>query len=538
MFKKSKDQETILSLKKENARLKDELRIAKDKGRFLDGEMDRKDDAITKQYADWAIIEKATRELCMELISKKQLSLDPDEAMSKQTTAELLKQAKKAHSEYVEDRKDRMLEIQDELDEWVAKYEDLEIQYARLKRSFGNDEEADRREAALQKEYEEAIQREAFLAQNPELASQLEGKQIEKLEDDYEEEAPLPEDPAPTPKKKKEKKVMVVEEDVDAVPSDLDVQQGNERISQTISAPTESSLPAVRSKKNREQAKKAKVQEYITDTKRVAEVAANVTDEGWAILEGMAFHGKTEGKEIVEYAHQRLDGQVSEPTIRRSLQILVKMEIIKTTNASTPFRPKMALFCINKVTGEPVIYEHFGTEKGIEYGKNRITIIEREHDNLTHGLAICDLADALRKTEKYDEVSEFNRRKALKTQNGEIVIPDLIVKRKGERPLYLEYEMGYTTQSDFNHKIDKYRFLSPRLIFVANNSGDVEKLAHQVKLWADTKKQGISNFEIFIANARALTDLDLYEVNGWPVKFAQNPETKQFEMTTREIKND
>lgn len=231
----------------------------------------------------------------------------------------------------------------------------------------------------------------------------------------------------------------------------------------------------------------------------------------WFIIEQIGTTGVAKGTDIIELAERQF-GADKDATIRRSLGKMTDQNILDRLCVSLPRSKKISLYSLSY--GGSKIFEERFKKKPVE---SEISKITKEHDNPEHGYGIMDLRDALTETGKYREVSMMTRNTPFDVVVGGRnykYIPDLVCKANKYTD-YFEYELGKTTQHDFNMKCSKMCQVTKYLNFVAPNQKVAAKLKSQVDIWIG--ERGIVSLKDI--NVRIGTIASLGEDGKWLVLY-------------------
>lgn len=125
-------------------------------------------------------------------------------------------------------------------------------------------------------------------------------------------------------------------------------------------------------------------------------------------------------------------------------------------------------------------------------------------------------AEILKENERFRNVNIWNRKHPLKIREGMSYIPDIICTTLDGKQMYIEYECGNHTQTNFNGKCNKMLNFTNTLNFIVPNRKGEEIINSQVRKWIDNKGiEALNYVKIRVTSAAIIKDVNLLEDSSW-----------------------
>lgn len=466
------------------------------RNRDLKQELDTKTSEWEKRETEFHTTEKLARELCESILAhdKSEIKLGTDGSWDDFKTNELIRRAKDS---YAKDRKNThevLLQLLNSLEERRRTIEDRDSQIAYLMTN------ADR--SITQEDLDELVDKK----KKPEPAA--------------------PEPATPTPKNPRPKKTGVAAiqgEPEDTTPEDTDLYDDIDNI-RAEATPLPSGIPTALPRQTQEARQKAReraLKEHVEGTYvgQYEKLTSGLSQEAWGMIQLMGETGISIYPDLEKELLTR-ETSFTPNKVRVAEKMLHSKELIDVTKISHPIRKILSLLELTTI-GRMVYEKKFG-KKAVESEMSRIA---KEHDNYNHGYGIKALADELRGTNQFREVNEMNRNHPIQIRDGIRYIPDIVCKTKSGRTIYLEYECGYTTQTDFNGKCSKMMTVTDTLNFIGPNLDVANTLRDQVSHWIKNRgAETLKAFTIRVSNVSQIMHSSLVPDSDW--KFVFKPEEK------------
>lgn len=219
---------------------------------------------------------------------------------------------------------------------------------------------------------------------------------------------------------------------------------------------------------------------------------SSMTDVMWDILEAVGKTGAAKSTDITDYVFNTLNREYNKSNVQNSLATLKKMNVL-SAEAIAVGAKRFQLF---KFTQKGL--EMFRAYFKIEPVESEVDKIIRDHDNVDHGYAIKETAEALL---TYHECTEAIMDRALvsvKLEGGKTYIPDIIATKKDGSKMYVEVELGNTPQKDFNDKCKKMLQVTKEIYIITDVEDKLKnKIESQVSMFilamgGKDKMQGVT----------------------------------------------
>lgn len=273
---------------------------------------------------------------------------------------------------------------------------------------------------------------------------------------------------------------------------------------------TPTSVPISRSSKHKK-AIAQKTEEVVTHLVNLADDFEQYGEVEWKIIDAIGRQGISKYKDIE--AAVTNEGNILTTAVRSTITKLSEKKVLTKELISLPLSSKCAYYSLSEIGKR--IYKHRFNEEPV---KSEIERVVAEHDNAEHGYGILDVQAMLMTLGMYEEVSCYNRDKAITvTLYGEKMeyIPDLICKSKKGFIDYIEYERGKHNQINFNLKLDKMCKASKFLHIIVPNRETLKIVKEKVDVWIATKeKDALKPYTLRIGTA-----FDLKKKNGYLVEY-------------------
>ena len=201
--------------------------------------------------------------------------------------------------------------------------------------------------------------------------------------------------------------------------------------------------------------------------------------------------------------------EITNGKTRSSLKFLVGCQILQEEKVKVKTTISFFYFSIKGSR----IFEILFQEKPIMSMAEKLIA---EHDNLVHGYGIFLTAEILKENERFRNVNIWNRKHPLKIREGMSYIPDIICTTLDGKQMYIEYECGNHTQTNFNGKCNKMLNFTNTLNFIVPNRKGEEIINSQVRKWIDNKGiEALNYVKIRVTSAAIIKDVNLLEDSSW-----------------------
>lgn len=452
-----------------------QLLVARNKD--LKQELDTKTKEWQKQGDEFKVTEKLIRELCESILTKdaSENKLGKEGSWSDYTTNDMIRKAKTAFTVYCKQWIDKLSEMMDEMERRRKDIEVLTMQNSQMMIQAGSGASGEMTQEDLDNLVKQKESEQKFNKNKP---SDTKATVLKATEDEGESSVEGAED---------------MYDDIDEI--------------QANANPLPNSLPVSQSRQSQQdkQSIRKKAQDEKLSGKYLAELSEITSDMDeleWGYMEAIGEHGISYYPEIEKFLMKKFDGKYSSNTIRlRSVKILGRSLLSKQVIPG-PLNGRITLYYFTP-TGRLVYERKFG-KPPVESERDMLI---REHDNAVHGYGIKMLAEKLKDTGQFKSVIYVNGRQKIKTPDGSEYIPDITCETKGSRKIYLEYECGTTTQTDFYAKCQKVSRVTDTLNFVGPNRDIMEHLRDQVVRWIDNRgADALKGLTIRVASASRLVE--------------------------------
>lgn len=240
-----------------------------------------------------------------------------------------------------------------------------------------------------------------------------------------------------------------------------------------------------------------KVISHVIDLNQIAK---NMNDVSWKILEAIGVRGLSEKNDILNFIKHSNVLDTSDTTADNCLMELKVAGVLNRERISTGWRS----FFVYEMTDTGMrLYNESGrfTEGPVMSEKRRLM---KEHATARHGYGIKDVAAILNDDLNFTDISYDKNKNKIDLPNGDIYIPDVIATNPetGER-CYLEYELAHHKQTDFNLKCTKLRMITNTFYFVVPTNVERSKIKRQVESWM-LSKGPIPDIRAYITTTRNL----------------------------------
>ena len=208
--------------------------------------------------------------------------------------------------------------------------------------------------------------------------------------------------------------------------------------------------------------------------------------------------------------------------IRTALFSMRSAGIVSVNDVFCPLIPHLKVYTLTEM-GQRLYKSKFGNVAKMSESEKVIA----EHDNLSHGYGILSVAEVIRQSNQFDSVTTNRKVNTIHLHNGIEYIPDIVCKTD-KTTIYVEYEMGTHTQTDFNNKCGKMLMASKNLYFVVPNQDVLrESMVPKIQKWVDSKsKQVLSGAKIYLTTAQNLSQCNFSDDSTWRILFDLNKSNK------------
>ena len=204
------------------------------------------------------------------------------------------------------------------------------------------------------------------------------------------------------------------------------------------------------------------------------------------------------------------NGEFTQGVLSKKLQVLDDLEIIDVEKITTGRKGGYENIYSLSDTGIQIYRQIFSTNP-VESEK---FAIKRQHTSLEHGYFIKTVAKELENKgyEVYDSPEDCIRKPLMALEEGDDklrVEADLIIN-KSDNEYLIECEMGTTSDSDMNKKLDKLILVTNVISFIMNNQDSLNKTSAKVDKWIT--KKGRENLKGYTFRFTTLDTLKKKEV--------------------------
>ena len=188
-------------------------------------------------------------------------------------------------------------------------------------------------------------------------------------------------------------------------------------------------------------------------------------------------------------------GELNRGFLSKKLNELVGLELLTKTSINSGRKGGQEHLYALSDLGKKVYKSMFSSEPN----ESEMDIIKRQHTSLEHGYFIKAVAKELenKNYEVFSSPEECVRKPLIPDSNGDSnfrVEADLIAKNDSEE-LIIECEMGTTSQSDMNKKLDKLILVTTNIHFIMNNGESLSSTSSKVDRWISKKgKDSLKGF--------------------------------------------
>lgn len=430
-------------------------------------------------------LEKLMRELCEAICAKdrKEMVLGENYSWSSLELGELILKSKKIFGEYIESRKELMGKIMDKSEERRQMIESLQEQILVLKTNPGMSN-----------------------ISTEELAAQIEKEKKEQKIVDA-----MPQTIKDAIEKGKVSITLDSKDEEDIYSEELLSNMAETNARMQI---TPKSIPVTPSKKNIDNKKARKEEAMKAHTINLSEYEQKMSEESWLILKIIGEKGHSIYADI-ENCVVREDPTITSTKMRLCMTLLANMGIFRRESITTPLTGSFHAYQLTDI-GARLFKDRYNKTPVL----SEMDIIMAEHDNCTHGYGIKVLADAIRNSKRYKEVSDMNRKNPISLGDGVSYIPDIICVDSNNAKIYIEYECVNHNQTNFNAKCSKMCKVTSVLNFVVPNRDRAEKIVSQIKSWIENKgATALSHITVRVCTAAQIRDKDLADNKNWKYVF-------------------
>jgi hypothetical protein len=434
------------------------------------------------------IIEKHARELCEMILAKDkaEMVLGTNRTWNTFTTDEMILKAKDGFVKYAKDRTAVLNQVMAIAEERGRKIESMMDQISHVMHS-GNIASTTAEDLLAQAEEsqkkKETLEKASYATQKAAAAGSVQ---------------------------------VIIEEDGDCDESETEALAKMMGVAEQVKL-TESCAGIARGKKKQniiDVANKKAQELYFAD---LDETMSKMNEMDWEMLGLIGRTGLSRYTEIKDTLKHDLG--TTDSTLARAATNLYTLGALEKQTLTLPLS-KNAVFYKLSFAGIRMYQHHFGTDPVIA----EIDKVNKEHDNPAHGYGILDLEKVLRESNRYKEISTFNRGQAFDVDVGGKMckyIPDLICKADRFTD-YFEYECGTHHQQDFDNKLSKMCRVTRFLHIVTPNKPTAQKIKAQVDTWIEGRGvQSLQRIVVKIGTAQSVKNdgkwLVVYELQKGPV---------------------
>lgn len=451
----------------------------------LRGLLEHKKKQWSEQFADYELTNDKMRRFCEEILSMRRLHAEKSRHWSDMDLDELLAEARKAYFEFIENDTKLIKQILATAEERRQIIEGLEDQIAAMKMNPGNINLAADETKAL---------------------------------DDKEKQKPA-EDKNYSPSMKEallKGNVVITEDETDSPvlhETEKDLIETATQISEQAKVTRRSMAKTETRKKAEERAKvknKKQISIYTEDLNKAKEI---MKDIDWLMLDIIAETGYSTYSDI-EDAMLRRNAELTKYAIYNAEKTLESAQLVDVVKASVPLS---GAFRAIKLSDKGVMmYKREYDKTPVQSEMSRILA---EHGSVEHGYGIKSIADTLIANKTFKSVEYMTRRTPIKFNDGSSCMPDIICTDKNDYKIYIEYELGNTTQTEFNGKMSKCAKISRYINIIGPNDKALDNLKTQVQRWMETKGRSIDKKVIRLTTASKVKDVNIIKDSNWKMVF-------------------
>jgi len=433
------------------------------------------------------INETSIRELCSKILAtnRSELALGKQKTWDQMPLDEVIKKATVSLDLYMKNRRELLKELLDESEKRRNEIEKLKDDISRMT-AMGLSGEDLSNVDDVQKRIEKEREAEKFIEKMPESLK----KQRAKID-----------------------RATADEED-DFTESEEDL-YGDVGMYEKI---TPGSIPY---KENDKRKEKKEVVRDMAVQKAHEEEIKNLRDEikeqHWLIID---YIGKT-GKSVNADIKQEIK-ELNSSAYNSALMFLNTKRIIRKENIKNPIRKIMTIIEFTELGRMLYFDKHKKTP-----AESEASVVRRNHNNLNHGYGIKAITNELKNSGEFVEVTDDTRRKYVKKLGSGIeYIPDIVCKDANGKIVYIEYEVGTTSQTDFEGKVNKMMKVTDTLNIATPNRDVAEKYCTCVKKWIiNMTPTRLKNITVRIMSAEQMKGNDnIINNDSW--KYVFTPGTK------------
>lgn len=419
--------------------------------RELTDQMAAKGKMWQEYEAKCEIVDKHSRKLCEKILAKdrSEMVLGDAKTWYQYTTDELIQKAMDSFDKYVLERTKLMNDIMTVAEERGRALESLTEQIETMMQS-GNVSAPHSAEEMLQQAEKTASEKSALDKVSNKTREAAAAGRID----------------------------VVIEEEEDLTNAEIEEYQRLADTAEQIKL-TASSVKQVPSNTKLAAKKKAEENAAMAHVVDIKDHIAKCNDSDWALIEVIGKKGLSRYQDIER--ELMLDSEMLKSAIRSASTKLTSMGAVQKETFTLPVSSKSTFYQLS-VIGKRMFKYHFNEEPCL----SEIERVVKEHDNAEHGYGIMEACQVLEESGLYDEVSCYNRDKAIEVEvEGQKLkyIPDIICQAHKGYKMYIEYERGTHHQVDFNMKLNKMCKVTRFLYIIAPNVKTLKVLKEKVDIW-------------------------------------------------------
>lgn len=204
------------------------------------------------------------------------------------------------------------------------------------------------------------------------------------------------------------------------------------------------------------------------------------------------------------------NGEFTQGTLSKKIQVLDDLDIISVEKITTGRKGGYEnIYSLSNIGVQ--LYKMVFSSNPVESEKEAI---RRQHTSLEHGYFIKTVAKELENKgyEVFDSPEDCIRKPLMALEDGDEklrVEADLIIN-KADTEYIIECEMGTTSDSDMNKKLDKLILVTNVISFIMNNQDSLNKTSAKVDKWIT--KKGRENLKGYTFRFTTLDTLKKKEV--------------------------
>ena len=435
----------------------------------------KKNQMWSEYEAKCDVIEKHARKLCEMILAKDrdEMTLGTAKSWHSFSTDELIQRAMNSFTKYTKERTEMMQRIMDISEERAREIDGLKEQMTMML-TQGNIFQTQDLEALMKAAEKQSVAKES----------------IEKA-------------PYPIRSAIDNGKVEVIIEDIDELEENEleDIQELMKTASSVKFTPN--SIPNARSKHKIDAMKKAEETTVITHLVDLQDNLAQCGEMEWNIFDAIGQKGLSRYQEIEATIMQNSSGLKN--AIRNATTKLTNMGALQKEIFKLPISSKCVFFRLSDI-GKRMYKHHFG----IDAVTSELEAVTADHDNGEHGYGILEIHKVLEESNRYLEISSFNRTKAISVNiNGQQLkyIPDLLCKSKKGYTEYIEYERGTHNQVEFNMKLNKMCKVTKFLNIIVPNKTVMKEVKTKVDTWINSREANtLQGYHLFIGTVKNIKD--------------------------------